>query len=175
MLRAEDEERPQLDLELSYGLNGLGGSFSESFDAARSRDDNNWSLGLVFRTPWPDRQAKGAVRRQQSALRAQKLQAERAERRIVLEISGLYDRLQSSRDQIQAGQVAVALAEVNLENEREKFKVQKATVHNLLQLEAELQEAQLSLARFSMAYQKVIAELDRARGALLDRWSVELE
>ena len=173
--RAEHDQRPQVDLEASYGVNGLGGSFGNSYDAAQTGDDNNWSVGLVYRRAWPDRQRRAAIDRQESALRTQELQASQARRRIILEIDDLVDRLNSVLDQIRAGDVAVSYARVNLENERAKYDVQKSTVHNILLLEAELLDAELNLGRFGVEYQKVRAELDRARGTLLDRWGVEME
>ncbi|MEM7391423.1 MAG: TolC family protein, partial [Verrucomicrobiota bacterium] len=155
--RAQNDRRPQVDLEASYGVNGLGGSFGDSFDSARDGEDNNWSIGIVYRKPWPDRQNKGAVQRQASALRAEELRARQARRRIVLEIDDLLDRLEGAADQIKAGRPAVELARLNLRNERIKYEQQKSTIHNILELEAERLNAELGLSRAEVDYAKALA------------------
>lgn len=173
--RAENDQRPQVDLEAGYGLNGLGGSFGNSFESARSGDDNNWSIGLVYRKTWPDRRNRGAVQRQESALRSQQLRTRQVRRGIILETDDLFDRLNGVLDQIRAGKPAVSYARLNLENERTKFEVQKSTVHNILLLEAELLEVELNLDGSRIEQAKILAELERVKGTLLERWGIQLE
>jgi outer membrane protein TolC len=173
--RLKNEALPQVDLEGNYGVNGLGGSFSDAADNAAARDDNNWSLGLVYRRAWPDRQRQGALRRQQSVVRRQALQFQQTRRKIEAEIEGLFDQLNGALDEIRAGALAMQFAQLNLDNERAKFEVQKSTVHNMLLLEAELLEAELSQVRARAEFQKILAELDRAQGRLLERWGIALE
>lgn len=165
---------PQLDLEASYGVNGLGGSFGDSLENGREGDNNAWSIGVVYTKPWPDRDSRGALRQQESAVRQQRLQAEQEQRRIVLEVGEVYDRLRSSADQITASEAAVTYAKKVLENERVRFDVQKATVYDLLLRETDLMEAALSLFQATADFRKNRANLYRVRGALLDRWGIEL-
>ena len=105
----------------------------------------------------------------------EELQAQQTRRRIILDVDAIYDRLNGALDEIDAGGLAVKYAELNLDNERAKFEVQKSTVHNMLLLETELLESELSQVRARAEYQKVRAELDRATGALLDRWGITLD
>jgi outer membrane protein TolC len=164
----------QLDLEASIGVNGLGGSFGDSLENGREGDNNAWSIGVVYTKPWPDRASRGAVRRQESTLRQRELEAEREQRRIILEVGEIYDRLRSSADQIEAGEAAVKYAEKVLENEKVRFDVQKSTVYDLLLRETDLLEASLSLYQAMAEFRKNRASLYRVRGALLDRWDIEL-
>jgi outer membrane protein TolC len=173
--QGKNEALPQVDLEGNYGVNGLGGSFGDAADNAASRDDNNWSIGLVYRRAWPDRQRQGALRRQESAVRSRQLQAQQTRRGIVAEIDTLHDRLNGALEEIRAGALAVKYAQLNLDNERARFEVQKSTVHNMLLLESELLESTLGQVRARAEFQKVFAELDRARGRLLERWRVRLD
>ena len=173
--RAIQDRLPQLDLEGSYGLCGLGGSFGDSFSEARSQEDNNWTLGLVYRRSWPDRQRKGELLQQRSAVRTLELRSQLLQQQISQEIRDLVDRLTGALDQIRAGELALRYARLNLENEQAKFDVQKSTVHNLLQLETDLLEAQMNQLGAIAEYQKTEAELVRARGALLERWGIVLD
>lgn len=165
---------PQLDLEGSYGVNGLGGSFGESLENGREGDNNAWSIGVVYTKPWPDRDRRGALRQQESALRQQRLQAKQEQRRIILEVGEVYDRLRASADQIEASEAAVTYAKKVLENERVRFEVQKATVYDLLLRETDHMEAALSLFQAMADFRKNRASLYRVRGALLERWGIEL-
>jgi outer membrane protein TolC len=172
LYQARNQRLPQLDLEGAVGANGLGGSFSSSWNNGRDADNNNWSLGVVYRTPWPNRRNAGAVLEQESALRQQLLQAQKVRRRILLEVGEIYDRLKSSAQQIRAGEVAVSFARLSLENEQSRYDVQKSTVHELLLLETDLQQAELGLFQTINDHRKNHANLRRVCGTLLEHWDV---
>jgi outer membrane protein TolC len=165
---------PQVDLEGSVGVNGLGGSFGSAFDDGRQADNNSWSLGVVYRTPWPSRKARGALAEQEAGVRQQLLQARKSQRQIQLEVGEIYDRLKSSAEQLNARQIAVDFARLVLRNERAKYDVQQATVHDLLLLERDLLEAELGLYQATAEHRKYQATLHQVCGILLDRWHIEL-
>ena len=173
LYQARNQRLPQVDVEGAVGVNGLGGSFSSSWNNGKDADNNNWSLGVVYRTPWPNRRNEGAVLEQESALRQQWLQAAKVRRRILLEVGEIHDRLKSSAQQIQAGEIAVDFARLSLENEKSRYDVQKSTVHDILLLETELQQAELGLHQITTDHRKNQANLRRICGTLLDRWDVE--
>lgn len=172
--QTRNERLPQLDIEGSYGINGLGGSFGESLRNGSDAEDNVWNVGLVYRKPWPDRSNRGALQQQESTLRQAHLQAEKSLRQIVLEVGEVHDRLRTSADQIQASQVASDYAGLALENEKTRFNVQKSTVYDLLLRETDLLQAELTRYQAEAEYRKNEAHLAKVRGTLLERWHIEL-
>lgn len=48
---ARNQARPQLDLRVSYGFNGLARSPSDSWDDAFEAGNTSWSAGMEFRVP----------------------------------------------------------------------------------------------------------------------------
>ncbi|HEV7402380.1 MAG TPA: TolC family protein, partial [Chthoniobacteraceae bacterium] len=79
---AKNQLLPQLDLIASYGLNGLGRSYDQSFDAAGSFNTPSYSIGFQFVVPIGNRQPRG----QYDAIAAQKEQALLKVKRSELEI-----------------------------------------------------------------------------------------
>ena len=75
---------------------------------------------------------------------------------------------------LEARKIAVDFARLSLENEKAKYDVQKATVHDLLLLETELQEAELGLYQATAEHRKHLATLQQVSGTLLDHWSARL-
>ena len=169
-----DNRRPQVDLEGSVGVNGLGGSFGSAIDDGRNADNNSWSLGVVLRTPWPNRKARGALAEQEAALRQQLIQARQTRRQVHLEVGEIYDRLKSSAEQLAARRIAVDFARLSLRNEEAKYEVQQATVHDLLLLETELLEAELGLYQVTADHRKHQATLRQVMGTLLNHWHITL-
>lgn len=172
--RVRNDRLPQLDLEGSLGINGVGGSFGSALDDGREADNNNWSLGVVLRTPWPNRKARAALSIQESELRRELIQAQKTQRQIQLEVDEIYDRIRSSTEQLHAREIAVDFARLSLENEKAKYEVGTATVHDLLLLETELQEAALGLYQATAEHRKHQVTLRRVTGTLLEHWNIDL-
>lgn len=170
-----NQQKPQLDLEGTIGVNGLGGSFSSSLKEGVDAENNAWNLGLVFRTPWPRRRNHAAIQIQESALRSQLIQAQKVHRQVLLEVGEIHDRLKSSVERLKASRAAVEFARLSVENEKTRYDVQKTTIYNLLQLENDLQAAELTLFQTTTDHRNNQARMQRICGTLLDRWDIELE
>lgn len=173
--QVKNERLPILDLEGSYGVNGEGGSFSSATRDGWDGDEYEWTVGLVFRKPWPDRHNRGAVRQQEAALRRQEQEARKTRRSIILEVGEAYDLLKSSAEEVKAGRAAVKFARLTFENEKARYDVQRSTVYDLLLRETDLLQAELNLYQSTADFRKNRAGLYRARGTLLEHWGIELE
>ncbi len=172
--RGRNSRLPQVDLEAGYGYNGLGTSFSDSFNQVYDRDNPSWTVGLVYSKPWPDRAAHASVDQLRAAVRQQTIEAERVRRGIILEAAEVYDNLKSAAERVNASRIAVRLARLNVENEKVRYGVNQATLNDVLRLEAELAQTETSLLSAIADYQNGIANMRRTCGAMLDFWNIRM-
>lgn len=165
---------PQLDIEASYGFRGLADSFYSTVEDTSLGDNPFWSAGIVYTRPWPDRTSRGEIDTRRYQLEQELLLEQQERRRIVIEVGEVVDQLRSSAERIRTTELGVRYAQLALDNERSRYDVDKATLHDVLLLETELGQAESAYLRAVADHRKNQAQLEQARGTLLDRWQIEL-
>ncbi len=138
VIRTKDGVLPQLDLVGSYGLTGLGTNFQKSRDAVEDRDFDQYSVGLQFQVPIPNRTARGGFR----AATQTRQQLDAAIKNLTLKVktSVLQGRIDLANGlaSVEAARATVALEEENLRNQEEKWKNGLATSLDVIQAQRDL-------------------------------------
>lgn len=175
ILRAEEENRNQLDLVTGYRTSGVGDRASDTFDQSYKTDYPTWYVGLEFSMPLGTNLTKrGAL----TSAEARKRQADVALRDVrVSVINDLRNRL----TQIEVSHGNLTLAARNREiyaelfdSERQRYSAGKGRLRELFEREDERIQSQKryseSLARFQLA----IVALQLAEGSLFKRYGIRI-
>ena len=121
MVFAENQLLPQLDLELSFGYNGLGGDFSDSFSDFGRDKDPDWSVGLLFSVPL-NRDAERARLREARRTKEQALiTAKQTETQLLVLVDNSLGEIESARERIEIVQESVELARDALRAEERRL------------------------------------------------------
>jgi outer membrane protein len=176
---------PDLDLNASYGAQGIGGTFFRRsgsgiesqvigtvpggfFDALgvlRQRDYPNWNFSLTLAYPLLGSQADAQVARARLQ-RSQSLTRLRAlEVQIAAEITNAALTVQSNLKRVEAATAARELAQKRLEAEQSKFDVGMTTNFFVVQAQRDLRDAQNVELRALADYRKSLVNFERAQEA----------
>ncbi|MEN8265072.1 MAG: TolC family protein [Nitrospirota bacterium] len=163
---AKNQKFPNIDLEASYGYNGLGDSFNNSL---KEMDDNpEWSLGMVVKIPIGNRAARGDLRIAQLDAEKALLNLKNMEQQIIVEIDNAIRKVDMNRQRIEVTKISTKLAEESLRAEELKLKEGLSTSHDVLEFQEDLAEAKSREISAIIDYNKSQVELSRAKGMLLE-------
>lgn len=184
--------RPQLDLQVNYGLGGLSGEgqatdpetgdvltidgdFSEAYQQILDRDFDGWSAQLVFSYPLQNRERRAQATISELAVDQGLAELERLQRQIVTEVRTSARQVDSAAKQIESARVSVQLEERNLDAERKRYENGMSSSFQVLQIQEDLTQARSRLVSAVTAYRRALAEFYRSAGILLDQKGVDLD
>ena len=176
---------PDLDLNASYGAQGIGGTFFRRsgsgiesqvigtvpggfFDALsvlRQRDYPNWNFSMTLSYPLMGSQAdaqlaRARLQRNQSLTRLRALEVQ-----IAAEVTNAALTIQSNLKRVEAATAARELAQKRLEAEQSKFEVGMTTNFFVVQAQRDLRDAQNTELRALADYRKSLVNYERAQQA----------
>jgi len=180
-----DQSLPDLDLNASYGAQGIGGTFFRRsgsgiesqvvgtipggfFDALsvlRQRDYPNWNFSVTLSYPLMGSQAdaqlaRARLQRNQSLTRLRALEVQ-----VAAEVANAALTVQSNLKRVEAATAARELAQKRLEAEQSKFDVGMTTNFFVVQAQRDLRDAQNSELRALADYRKSLVNFERAQQA----------
>ena len=168
---AEDQKRPEVDLEASYGYNGIGDRFSSSFDL----DSPEWTIGLSFSYPIGNRAAVGALTAARLETDQAVLRLRRLEQQIILNIDNALKDIGSGRARLEAARIAANLTRESLVAEEKKLSAGRSTTFNVLRIQEDLAKARLNVIAAFSDLNKAIITYYREKGTLLDELSIKMD
>jgi outer membrane protein TolC len=167
---------PNVDLVGGYG--GLG-SEPQSGSAALSDAFNfgnpEFTYGMVVSFPLDNASARGGYRASKAARQIAELQLKKAEQDVLLQVADYVSGVEFSFSQVTSTHQARTCAEEALEAETKKFQNGFATSFEVLQFQEILTAARTAEMRARVDYNKLLAQLAFAEGAILDRNHLSLE
>ena len=180
-----DQTLPDLDLNTSYGAQGIGGTFFRRsgsgiesqvigtipggfFDALnvlRHRDYPNWNFSVTLSYPLLGSQAdaqlaRARLQRSQSLTRLRALEVQ-----IAAEVTNAALTIQSNLKRVEAATAARELAQKRLEAEQSKFDVGMTTNFFVVQAQRDLRDAFNTELRALADYRKSLVTYERAQQA----------
>ncbi len=189
----ENQLLPRLDLVGSAGLNGLAGDakivefggqqFSTRFDGdyldtldrLGSTDFYSFSAGVRVEVPLGNAAAKSDYTKSKIELSRSELQRRQLVSDISLEVDKAAGDVTSALKRVAASRLARELAEENLRNQQKRFEVGMATTTDILDFQEDLTKARAAEVKAAIDYNVSLADLERAKGTLLERYSIVLE
>ncbi len=166
---------PLLVLDYSYSLNGLTGSYGDSYSQIRDSRFNDWTVALRAEVPIGNEAAKARVHEAVLA-RVQRL-ATREQRKgaILQEVYNAVDLLEQNWQRILAARAATILAGRTLQGEQRQFEVGVRTSTDVLDAATRLAEAQFREVQALTDYEIARVDIAFGTGTLLGygkvRWA----
>ncbi len=172
-LRAARNQRlPTLDLEASYGLNGLGNSWGNGFSDYSNRDKPDYSVGLIADIPLTFHAERAQLAKAMLSVRQAELEAKRTANTVVSQIQTAHARVLSSIQRANASARAVETAEAALASEEKRLANGLTTSFNVLKLQDELAQARINRLEAVAEGHKALVILWGVSGVLLDRYHI---
>jgi outer membrane protein len=188
---ADNQVRPQLDLVLGYGLQGVGGTltyedpvtgnpvtvpggYDDALEMLRDADYDQWSAAVNLRYPLGNNQAKAQRAQARYELRSAEQLVAAQRQTIIQQVRRAVRALESSAKSIDAAAKARELAERNLDAEQKKFANGMSTNYQVLQIQEDLAIAQAAELQSHVAYRRSMVGYNASTGTLLDVMGVGL-
>ncbi len=169
-----DQLRPQLDVSASFGPTGNATEASTTFDQVGKMDAYTASANIVFSQPLGRRAARGALDRADQTRRRLRIDLAEAERQIAVSVVHAVNLVRTARKRIEVADLAVELAEQNLDNEKILYQAGSTRAFDVLARQDEIQSAKLERERAVVDYLIAVANVDALTGDLLPRHRVEI-
>jgi outer membrane protein len=124
--------------------------------------------GITLNIPIRNRAAQATQMRSEFEYRQAQLRIQQIENQIRIEVRNAQFGVQQNRASVASAQAAVDLARQSLDAEQKKYALGASTSTLVLQNQAAMTQAEVTLVSAKAAYEKSEVELDRATGLLLD-------
>ncbi len=172
---AKNQRWPQLDIEGSYGLNGLAQSFSDSWDDATDGDLPTWTVGIKLRIPLvADIKARSEMNAAKKRKKQALLELKAVEVALANQVDTAIQSVYSAREQVSQHARVVDFNKRLLEVEIARFKAGKSNSRLLLEKEEDLLRAKEAELDSLVKYKKIILELGLAEGSLLHSHGIDI-
>ncbi|MDX2109145.1 MAG: TolC family protein [Verrucomicrobiota bacterium] len=171
----DNKKMPQLDVSLSYGLNGFGSDMGNSYDLLTKGDRPRWAAGVSFKMPIPGRTAThekiGALRKKNQA----ELKVRQMELRIPLEIQNALGRINGLQERLVLSNNSIRVAEAAFKLEMARLEQGKTTTRNVLEIQDKLAEARTRKLAAQAEIKKSISEVWATSGLLMQKLGYTFE
>jgi len=165
---------PDLSLEGRVGTNGLGGNFGKANEELTSGDFYEARAGLVFTVPLGNRAARAEFLKAQLGRDQAQVSLRGLELNITAEVREAVRRIERDAKLVDQTRAARVLAEEQLRIETKRLEAGVSTTFEVLRFQRELAVAQSAEVRAVTDYNKAIAAFDRARGAVLEKYGMQM-
>jgi outer membrane protein TolC len=171
----KNQRWPQLDLQASYGLNGLDSSSGGSWDAVSGEDEfKQWLIKLELRIPLGGGMK---TRSELEAAKHKKRQALLDLKHIEVVLANFVDTavrgVSSAADQVGYYVRSVESRKRLLDGELARLRAGKSDSRRVLEREVELRMAQEAVLESLVKHKMAIVKLEGAAGSLLAHYGIE--
>jgi outer membrane protein TolC len=166
---------PELDLIGSYGYNGAGRDFGDTFNQFNQANAPFWSYGAQLSMPLSNVGARNTYKAGKVTLQQLLLQLKQLEQNIMVEIDNAVGVARSDYESVQASRQARIYAEAALDAEQKKYAVGKSTTLAVLILQNSLTASRSQEIRALANYNQALANLAAEEGSTLDRNGINIE
>ncbi len=191
-----NQRLPTLSIEGSVNLQGLGGdenpdrlSFegepepipsrflgsSEAFSQIFGADFTTWQILGVFSFPIFNRAARGQYVKASAEYDRSVITLKKTQDDVALDVKSAIREIENSLRAIDAARVSVELAKEVVINEQERLNVGLGTTREVLEAQRDLIDAGVRKITAIANYNIALAELERAKGTLLEKDGVIIE
>ena len=185
----ENLKRWGLDFEGTYGNRGFSahafdpltglpvdhGSYGDSFEDLRDRNQTTWSAALLLNVPIFNRLAVSNYHIAESNRGQSQHQLALVEQVARLEVRSGVRAVETNLKRVKASQVNVRLQREKLAAEQKKFENGMSTSFQVLQFQDDLSNSETRENLSIVDYNKSLVELERVKGTILERFGVALE
>jgi len=132
-------------------------------------------IGVNINIPIRNRAAQSVQVRSEFEYRQSQLRIQQIENQLRIEVRNAQFGVQQNRASVDSAQAAVDLARQSLDAEQKKYALGASTSTLVLQNEAALTQAEVTLVSAKALYEKAEVEMDRSTGLLLDHAGIQID
>ena len=166
---------PQLDLVGSYGYNGAGSEYNNTYSQYGTANRPFYSYGAQFSIPLGNAKARNALKISKVTEKTLLLTLKSKEQSAMVAIDNAVKAAQSAWESVDATQKARTYVEAALNAEQGKYAAGKSTTFTVLQLQSALTTARSNEIRALADYNEALATLAQQEGSTLQRHHLDLE
>ena len=166
---------PQLDLVGSFGYSASEVEFSGALGQLSSRDNPNYSYGVVVSLPLANTGARNSYKSAKVTKEQLQLQLRQFEQNALISIENSMANARISFERVSVTHQATLYAEDALKAEQTKLEKGKSTSFVVLQLQSNLTAARSAEIRALADYNIALARLAQNEGTTLDRRNIDVE
>jgi len=165
---------PQLDLTGSFGYNGGGVGYSDTFDQYTAANRPFYAYGAQVSVPLSNLKARSNYKTDKAVEQQYLLKLKQLEQTVMVDIDNAVKQAQSGWESVSATRQARIYAEAALDAEQKKYAVGKSTTFTVLQLQNNLTSARSQEIRSLANYNQFLANLAQVEGTTLERRHVDV-
>jgi outer membrane protein TolC len=180
--------RPRLDLQFQAGLNGLAGEPRDPATTSRfqgnwfnstgsllEEDGYQWAVGLQFRLPLGNRQAKASW--QQAKLEEQRIRLRQRdlEAQLQTELTQQLTGLKRSFEQLEIAGKFESLAQLSLEQEQRRLEEGLSDTFRILSFQDKMIDARIGRIEAAAQYRRQLVRMDFVRGTIFERFEIAVK
>jgi outer membrane protein len=172
---ARNQVYPQVDLQASYGLTGLEGSFGNSFNETFNNGGPALTVGVLVSIPLGSVKERASLqaakyRKEQAALNLQRVANE-----IVFDIDTALSIFRTTKEQVNAAAETTRTARLTVEAQEKLLEEGRATTFDVVRLQNDYADARTRELAALANHRKSILRLAVSRGTLLQELGVDLQ
>ncbi len=167
-----DAKRAHLDVAASIGPDADSTGAGDALKQMGTFSSYSATASLTYRQSLGNRAARGADAAARGRVSQAKVDAATLERDLSVEVVRATNLLRAATKRMQVADVAIQLAEKNLDNEKVLFQAGESRSFDVLARQDELAQAQLSMERAKVDQQAALVGLEALTGDLLGRYGV---
>jgi outer membrane protein len=164
---------PQLDLNGSYGFNGAGPVYSDSFGQIATANRPFYSYGASLSVPLSNAKARNGYKSDKATEQQLLIALKQLEQNVMVQIDDAVKQAESAWESVQATHEQRTYAEAALDAEQKKYAVGKSTTFTVLQLQNNLTAARSAEIRAVANYNEALAGLAQQEGSTLERRQID--
>jgi len=166
---------PEVDLIGSYGFNGSGDQYHNSFMQMNDGSRPYYTYGGQLTIPLGNISARNRVKAGKATEKQLLLALKQLEQNVMVQIDDAVGVARADYEGVGASRQARVYAEAALDAEQKKYAVGKSTTFTVLQLQNNLTAARLQEIRALADYNEALANLSAAEGSTLERQHLDIE
>jgi outer membrane protein TolC len=166
---------PSLDVQGTYGRNGLGGTWGNSIDTLADAQFEKWGGAVIFTLPLTRKAERATHKIQKLNVEAAVLDMKKTEEVIIRDIDDAVKKIRSAYAAIESTREARVFAEAALDAEQKKLENGKSTNFQVLELQDKVTQARATEISALTAYNKALYDLYFREGTILERSKITVE
>lgn len=179
--------KPQLDLSLQAGINGLSGkqrtpgldsnyegNWTDSFSSATAVDGYQWGIGIEFSLPLGNRVAKAKLNRAKLQHKQSLYQQRDLEADLLRSLQQQNINLKRAFEQVKIAERFEQLAKVSLQQEERRLDEGLSDTFRIINFQVNMINAKIGRINAMVQYFSSAAQMNFTRGIILERHNINL-
>lgn len=175
LVATKNQLLPELNVQGSFNLTGTDDNWGGSLGETAGFDTYSFSIGASFSYPVGNAAAKSDVNKANLELDKTRLSIRNVEQLLITQVKQAIRAVETSYRLVEASQVALQLAEEQLDAEQKKFNEGLSTNFQVLRYQESLASARSRHTQAITGYNQALVGLDQVTGMTLARHNIVID